>query len=110
MTDNGYTFKSELSTCRRMREYLFFPDLPGPHFTEPIDHNFQDSSFEECSLYMPAGEDVNSSSDSSYGLRIKIVPDVGSRAGIDYRDFDTKLDDNIKIWFDGFKDNFKLCE
>jgi hypothetical protein len=80
-----------------------------PHFYK-IDLLFQDSSFEEGLFYMPAGEELNSSADSSQGLRIKIVPDVGSRAGIDGQDFDTKLDESIKIWFDGFKDNFKLCE
>ena len=69
--------------------------------------NVQDSSFDEAYGFT---DDLNSSNDSSHGLRIKIVPDVGSRAGIDNKDFDTKLDDNIKIWFDGFKDNFKLCK
>lgn len=39
--------------------------------------------------------------------RIKIVPHIGWHAGIAERDFDIELDENIAIWFEGFRESFK---
>ncbi|XP_062539983.1 exonuclease mut-7 homolog [Armigeres subalbatus] len=39
--------------------------------------------------------------------RIKIVPHIGWRAGIQDQDFDIELDENIATWFEGFRESFK---
>ncbi|XP_058445548.1 exonuclease mut-7 homolog [Malaya genurostris] len=79
--------------------------VPAGYESEDTDDEFLMVPHDSC-VSFDSGS--STSADKCFeDERIKIIPHIGVRAGLGERDFDIELDENIAIWFEGFRESFK---
>lgn len=66
--------------------------IPAGYEDEEDDENL------DCLLY------------STQNLKITVVPDITTAAGLDGQNFDSKLSVDMDNWFEEFKETYSKCE